>query len=154
MCYENFCYNHYVIKIPYYETSYFVFSNFSPHVVIIGGIRYPTVEHAYHAAKFDDETVKNEIKDARSPIEAFDLGRKYEHLRRSNWNEVKVGILYELVTEKVKQHEEVRLALLATGTEEIIEENPQDNFWGNGEDGKGQNQMGKILMRIRKELKP
>jgi len=30
---------------------------------------------------------------------------------------------------------------------------PCDDFWGNGKDGKGQNHTGKILVRIRKELK-
>ena len=59
----------------------------------------------------------------------------------------------ELVKEKVNQHDEVKNALLATGVEEIVEDNPNDSFWGVGRDGKGENQMGKILMRIRKEIK-
>lgn len=142
-----------MIKIPYYETSYFVFSNFSPHAVTVNDILYPTVEHAYHAAKFDDEKIKEEIRNARSPLLAFELGKKYQAVRKENWNEVKVTILYELVKEKVLQHAEVRNALLATGDEEIIEDNPHDDFWGNGKDGKGQNNMGKILMKIRHELK-
>jgi hypothetical protein len=29
---------------------------------------------------------------------------------------------------------------------------PQDNFWGVGRSGKGQNKLGKILMRVREEL--
>lgn len=141
-----------MIKIPYYETSYFVFSNFSPHVVLYKNVLYPTVEHAFHAAKFDDEQIKNEIKNAGSPLKAFELGKKYKPQRRSNWDEIKVSVLHEIITEKVKQHEEVKEALLATGTEEIIEDNPHDDFWGNGKDGDGQNQTGKILMRIRHEI--
>lgn len=141
-----------MIQIPYYETSYFVFSNFSPHAVLYKNVLYPTVEHAYHAAKFDNEQIKTEIKNAGSPLEAFELGKKYKPQRRDNWDEVKVSILQEIITEKVKQHEEVKEALLATGTEEIIEDNPHDDFWGNGKNGKGQNQTGKILMRIRNEI--
>jgi len=41
---------------------------------------------------------------------------------------------------------------LATGNNDIVEDNPNDSFWGNGKDGKGENQMGKILMIIRSEL--
>jgi hypothetical protein len=142
-----------MIKIPYYETSNFVFSNFSPHSVKIEGILYPTAEHAYHAAKFDDEKIKDEIKNAGSPLEAFQLAKKYKPVRKENWDEIKVNILYEIIKEKTKQYNEVRDALLATGNEEIIEDNPHDDYWGNGKDGKGQNHTGKILMRIRSELK-
>ena len=43
-----------MIKIPYYESSYFVFHNFSAHAINYNGITYPTAEHAFHSAKFDD----------------------------------------------------------------------------------------------------
>lgn len=142
-----------MIKIPYYENSNFVFHNFSAHVIKYNDKIYPTAEHAFHSAKFDNEKIKEEIRNAKSPLDAFDLGKKYKSLRKENWNDIKVNILYEILTEKVKQHAEVRKALLATGTEEIVEDNPNDDFWGNGKDGKGQNHTGKILMRIRDELK-
>jgi ribA/ribD-fused uncharacterized protein len=141
-----------MIKIPYYENSNFVFHNFSAHHINYNGITYPTAEHAFHCAKFDDEKIKEEIKNAGSPFEAFELGKKYKPLRNKNWDEVKVNILYEILTQKAIQHEEVKKALLATSDEEIVEDNPNDNFWGNGKDGKGQNNTGKILMRIREEL--
>lgn len=142
-----------MIQIPYYETSYFVFSNFSPHAVTMNGVLYPTAEHAYHAAKFDDEKIKVEIRNARSPLEAYALGQKYKSQRRKDWDAIKIQVLHDIVTEKVKQHEEVKAALLATGDEEIVEVNPNDDFWGNGRDGNGQNQMGKIVMKIREELR-
>lgn len=142
-----------MIKIPFYETSYFVFSNFSAHSIIFHGILYPTAEHAYHAAKFDDKKIKDEIKNAGSPLEAFRLGKKYKSFRKNNWDERKVHVLYEILKEKAIQHLEVKQALLATGDEEIVEDNPYDDFWSTGKDGKGLNHMGKILMRIREELK-
>jgi ribA/ribD-fused uncharacterized protein len=141
-----------MIKIPYYETSYFVFSNFSPHTVLYKNILYPTVEHAFHAAKFDDEQIRNEIRNAGSPLRAFELGKKYKPFRRSNWDDIKVAVLQEIIREKVKQHAEVREALLATGKENIVEDNPHDDFWGNGKEGNGQNKTGKILMEIRNEI--
>jgi ribA/ribD-fused uncharacterized protein len=142
-----------VIKIPYYESSHFVFSNFSPHSIEFDGILFPTAEHAFHAAKFDDPTIKSEIQHSRSPLEAYTLGKKYKDKRRGNWDDIKLDTLYQIMVEKVAQHTEVKDALLATGNEEIVEDNPNDDYWGNGADGKGQNQTGKILMRIREELK-
>ena len=142
-----------MIKIPYYETSNFVFSNLSPHAVEFKGVLYPTSEHAFHVAKFDDPNIKSEIQNAKSPLEAFVVGKKYKPQRRENWDQIKVDILYQILIQKVNQHKEVKDALLATGDQEIVEENPHDDFWGSGPDGKGQNYTGKILMRIREELK-
>jgi N-glycosidase YbiA len=41
---------------------------------------------------------------------------------------------------------------LATGDEEIVENAPEDYYWGCGADGSGQNKLGQILMRVRREL--
>lgn len=142
-----------MINIPYYENSYFALHNFSAHAILYKGIVYPTVEHAFHASKFDDEKIREEIRIAGSPFLAYELGQKYKSIRKNNWDEIKVDILYEIMVEKVRQYEEVKNTLLATGDEEIVEDNPNDDFWGNGQDGKGQNQAGKILMKIREELK-
>ena len=128
-------------------------SNFSAHSIIYKGIRFATVEHAYQWAKFDSEKIKGVIKNAESPIKAFELGKFYKSERKQNWDELKVEVLYEIIKEKVTQHEEVRNALLATSDEEIVEDCPNDDFWGNGSSGKGQNQIGKILMKIREEIK-
>lgn len=141
-----------MIEIPYYETSNFVFNNFSAHAILYQGVLYPTAEHAFHCAKFKDEKISEEIRNAKNPLDAFHLGRKYKSLQRNDWSEVKITILYEILKEKFSQHEEAKKALLNTGIEEIVESNPNDDFWGNGKEGKGQNNTGKILMRIRSEL--
>lgn len=142
-----------MIQIPYYETSYFAFSNFSAHSIRVDGILYPTAEHAYHAQKFTDQAIIDELRAAGSPLEAYEIAHRYKSQRKENWDDIKVSVLYELVREKVRQHKEVRDTLLASGDEDIVEVNPNDDFWGNGPDGNGQNQTGKILMRIREELK-
>lgn len=141
-----------MIKIPHYESSYFLFSNFSPHKLIYKGVEYPTLEHAFQAQKFTNEAIRKEIINAPSPLMASTIGKSSPG-KREGWAEIKLNIMYELLKEKVKQHEEVREALIKTGNEEIIEENPNDDFWGNGIDGTGENHMGKILMKVRDELK-
>lgn len=141
-----------MIAIPYYETSNFVFSNFSAHTVNYNGIVYPTAEHAYHAQKFENLQMQEQIKLCISPLEAWELAGQLRLHRRADWDEVKVAIMADILRAKVSQHPEVHEALIATGTEEIVELNPKDDFWGSGPDGNGQNQTGKILTRIRDEL--
>lgn len=141
-----------MVTIPYYETSNFVFSNFSAHAIDFNGVRYATVEHAFHAQKFSDETLCNQIRECGSPLAAWKLAQKLKPQRRADWDDVKVGILTEIIRGKVGQHEEVKEALFASGDETIIEINPHDDFWGGGADNKGQNNAGKILMKLREEL--
>src|SRR3989304_7141966 len=108
-----------MIKIPHYETSYFLFSNFSPHAIVYKGVLYPTLEHAFQAQKFLNEKIREEIRNAPSPLAAFKLGRKYSG-KRDDWNEIKLNIMYELLKEKVLQHAEVKEELFKTENEEMI----------------------------------
>lgn len=140
-----------MIAIPYYETSNFCFSNFSAHTVEFKGILFPTAEHAFHAQKFSEE-MREQIRSCGSPLAAWEMARELKPQRREDWNDVKVEILTDIIRSKVNQHQEVKDALLATGSEDIVEVNPNDDFWGNGADGNGQNHTGKILMKIRTEL--
>ena len=60
--------------------------------------------------------------------------------------------MYDVVKAKfsIKHLKEM---LLATGNEELIEGNLwNDTYWGVC-NGKGQNKLGKILMRVREELR-
>lgn len=140
------------VNIPYYETSNFCFSNFSAHKVRYKGVTYATAEHAFHAQKFMDKGLRGQIIQCGSPLEAWKLAKELKSQRRTDWNDVKVEVLTDIIREKVNQHQEVKAALLATDDREIIEINKNDEFWGSGSGGNGQNHTGKILMRIRAEL--
>lgn len=142
-----------MIKIPYYETSYFALHNFSANAVEIDKVVYPTAEHAFHALKFEDPNIREEIINSSSPVAAFHLGKKYKPQRRSDWDDIKVGVLEDIIRHKALQNPDVKDALLLSGDEQIIEDNPNDDFWGCGSDGEGQNHTGRILMKIRGELK-
>ena len=61
--------------------------------------------------------------------------------------------MYQIVKCKFEQNEDLKIKLLNTGNSELIEGNTWgDKIWGKV-NGVGQNNLGKILMRIRKELK-
>src|SRR3989344_4392293 len=69
----------------------------------------------------------------------------------------KLEVMKNLMRLKADQHEEIRKALIDSGDLQIIKHittyPPGDGFWDDGEDGKGLNNMGRMWMEIRKELK-
>jgi ribA/ribD-fused uncharacterized protein len=58
----------------------------------------------------------------------------------------------EAILAKFRQHDDLRLVLLATGNAEIVEHTERDAYWGDGGDGRGRNILGRILMSVRDEL--
>ena len=61
--------------------------------------------------------------------------------------------MYELCYQKFSENEVLKDKLLETGDAILIEGNRyHDTYWGMV-DGVGENKLGKILMRIREELK-
>jgi len=125
-------------------------SNFYPCVVEMEGIEYPSVEHAYQAAKTLNVAEREEIV----LLTAGQAKRRgYRVTLRADWESIKLGIMEDLVRQKFNK-EILREKLLATGDAELIEGNDWgDKFWGvcNGE---GENWLGRILMKIRSEISP
>jgi ribA/ribD-fused uncharacterized protein len=125
-------------------------SNFFYAAVHWEGVEYPTVEHAFQAAKTDIASERRAIRECSSPSQAKRLGRRVE--LRDDWESVKVSIMESIVREKFTAHAELRAKLLATGDRRLVEGNTwNDTFWGVCR-GHGKNHLGKILMRVRAEL--
>ena len=135
-----------------HEEPYGCFSNFSRHGIDLDGAWWPTVEHYFQAQKFAGTPYANKIRIAFTPKQAADLGRSRQHPLRPDWEQVKDEIMLKAVRRKFELHAQLRKLLLATGTEELIENAPSDYYWGCGSDGSGQNKLGQILMRVRMEL--
>ena len=143
----------------FYEQDFYVLSNFSAFNLERDGLTFPTSEHAYHYEKFAaDEMgprsdVGYEIMVAPSAHEAFKIAERNRHLRRPDWDDVKVGIMRGILRAKAAQHEYVRRKLLATGDRTLVENSWRDDFWGWGADGCGHNMLGKLWMEVRAELR-
>lgn len=117
---------------------------------------FPTVEHAYQAAKCADMEEAFFFRDPNmTPGQAKRLGARVKLW--DQWNDkTKLAVMNGLLREKFKYQGEKRLdlALLATGDQELIEGNTWgDRFWGQCPVGSGENHLGKILMKVRNELK-
>lgn len=143
-------------------------SNFYPAKIEHQGITYPTVEHYYVAMKVkNDQQIDGKFItyiDCRELIAKMpeDQAGKVKQFGRiikvrKDWLDIKLDVMLWGVREKFK-HDDLKQMLLATGDEELIEGNYwHDNFFGvctcGPCYGMGQNNLGKILMKVRSELK-
>ncbi len=128
-------------------------SNFAPFPITLRGQQWPTSEHFFQAQKFEDTRDQDEIRAANTPMLAARMGRDRTRTLRRDWERVKIGIMREAVEAKFRQHDDLRALLLATGDAKLIEHTTNDNFWGDGGDGSGRNELGRCLMAVREALR-
>lgn len=125
-------------------------SNFWPAPIRWQGIDYPTVEHAYQAAKTEDIDERRRIAALASPGEAKRAGRGVTP--SDDWARRRLSVMRELLALKFEEPA-LRARLLATGGRELVETNDWgDRFWGRDRQGNGGNLLGELLMRLRYQL--
>ena len=139
------------VAIRGFNGSYRFLSNFWPCVIYLDEKAYPSLEHAYQAAKTLDEEELAWIRAAPTPWSAKRRGRRVTI--REDWDRIKKRIMFELVMDKFTQDESLKKKLLETGNASLVEDNTWgDTYWGKC-NGEGKNHLGKILMRARKEIR-
>lgn len=125
-------------------------SNFTPCPIRYEGILYPSVEHAFQGCKCARPEDRAKIAMLATPALAKKAGRRVQ--MREDWDLVKVGVMRELLRIKFS-NPALREKLLATGDAVLIEGNTwNDTFWGVCR-GQGENNLGRLLMDVRDELK-
>lgn len=144
-------------EVYFYEQDFYVLSNFSAFQLLWHGHVFPTSEHAYQWSKFvgehGDSVVAFRIIRAPSAHEAFKIAERNKESRHPNWDDVKVGIMRDILRAKADQHEYVRRKVLATGDRTLIENSWRDDVWGWGPNRDGQNMLGRLWMDVRGELR-
>jgi ribA/ribD-fused uncharacterized protein len=137
------------VAINRFTGEYGFLSNFYHAAVRLDGVTYFSVEHAFQAAKTNNASERNRIRNASTPGAAKKLGRKVK--LRPDWESVKINIMRDLLQQKFAV-DPLKSRLLATNNEELTEGNTwNDQFWGVC-DGEGENWLGVILMSIREDL--
>ena len=133
-----------------FKDEYRWLSNFELCDVTLDGVTYPSVEHAYQAAKTTD-LAERELLLPLTAGQAKRYGRKVTV--RHDWEDVKVSVMRSLLEQKFAI-ESYKDLLHATGSQEILEGNNWgDVFWGvNLQNNKGQNHLGRIIMAIRDKI--
>jgi len=146
-------------RVCFYEQDFYVLSNFSSFTLQWKNLRFDTSEAAYHWEKFTFGelailgAIQTAIQTAPSAHEAFKIAERNKDLRRPDWDLIKVDVMREILRKKANQHEYVRRKLLATGNRELVENSWRDDFWGWGPNKDGKNQLGKLWMEIRSEIR-
>jgi ribA/ribD-fused uncharacterized protein len=136
-------------RIGEFRGKYYFLSNFSSYPVTHDGWTYQNNEAAFQAMKVADRS-KREGFTQLPPNKAKPKGRNVR--LRPDWEQVKEQFMYEIVLAKFTQNDDLKQKLLDTGDALLIEGNTWDDTeWGVCR-GRGQNKLGKILMRVRKEL--
>jgi ribA/ribD-fused uncharacterized protein len=103
----------------------------------LDGEWWPTSEHYFQAQKVIGTPFYKKIIAAKNPMRAAELGRDKRYPIRSDWDEVKDAVMKRAVKAKVEAHPNIRIILLGTGSELIVERTTNDYYWGCATDGSG-----------------
>lgn len=151
---DHHLYNCLSLMITVFSGSNRFLSNFWPVEVEYEGVKYPSVENAYQAAKTTNLAL-------REPFKTYTASQAKRHSHRlvvrEDWNDIKLDVMRGLLEQKFAKGTELRSWLDNTKGQDLIEGNWwHDNFWGDcscitrAECVKpGMNHLGKILMDIR-----
>lgn len=128
--------------------------NFYKIPITYNGLHFQCSEAAFQAAKFPHEPALQHQFTTLDGNSAFKLAKQYSNQKRTDWLQVNQSIMLEVVRAKFTQHPNLLRLLLATGNAYLVEHTPlgRDAFWGDNGDGSGQNELGKVLMKIRAEF--
>ena len=128
--------------------NYFL-SNFFNAPVMYEDLLYQNNEAAFQSAKVKDLDRRKQFCNL-NPSTAKKKGRNV--LLRNDWEDVKDEVMYQCVKDKFTRNQDLKQKLIDTGNEELIEGNTwNDTYWGVCR-GRGNNMLGKILMRVRDEI--
>jgi ribA/ribD-fused uncharacterized protein len=124
-----------------------------PANVEFDGEMYPSIEHAFQAAKTMAVAERAAIRTAPTAAQAKSLGRKLSNLD-PDWDTNRLTVMQELVKRKFTTNLNLKLKLLLTGQQDLIQGGMwRDQFWGVDQSGQGENHLGKILMAVREEIR-
>lgn len=129
---------------------YLFLSNFYPCRIEWNGLVFPSTEHAYQACKSLDPADWALFTDSRiKPGQAKKIAKRLP--LRSDWEQIKISVMEAVLRIKFSDPQ-LRALLILTYPQELVEGNWWgDRFWGVC-DGVGENNLGKLLMKIRDEF--
>lgn len=137
-----------------FRGEYYFLSNFYPCKIVIGNLTFGSTEAAYQALKCRDYTDMVQFCNL-DPATSKRLARELKRAGKCkpNWNDLSLEVMEDLIRVKFNVHQDLKQKLLDTGDAELIEGNYwKDHFWGVC-NGVGENHLGKILMKVREELR-
>lgn len=139
-------------KIKQFTGDYHWLSNFARCEINLNDKKYPSVENAYQSEKSEDPEWK-ELCQTNTPSSVKRESKKLK-INVEEWDKRKMEVMKECIWQKFEQ-EPFKTLLLITYDDHIQEGNRWgDEFWGiNLKTGNGQNNLGKLIMKKRSELR-
>ena len=137
-----------------FDDEYKFLSNYFPVFIEYKGLKFPSSEHAFQAEKAVSEQQRRMIQQSPTAGKAKILGKIITI--KPEWESIKVKVMKE-VQEAKYSNLYLKRKLIKTKQAILIEGNIwHDNFWGDCECIRcqhiiGQNNLGKILMELRKQ---
>ena len=130
-----------------FTKEYAFLSMFFDKQIVFNDLTYKNAEAAYQAQKTDNEAMRKKFT-RLLPTEAI---RRAEKLPlRDDWDSIKDEVLYQINKTKFSDAA-LRQKLIETRQEELINAINYTDERGVF-NGKGENKLGKVLMKIREEL--
>lgn len=141
-------------------------SNWYPSDFTVNGISFSSMEQYMmyqKALRFGDTKITDKILATDDVAKIKKLGREVQGYDDSVWNGVRQIIVYEGLTAKFSQNEDLKAKLLETKDVILAECAVRDKIWGIGlsmtdekrfdkDKWKGQNLLGYALMLVREHL--
>ncbi|KZV77007.1 hypothetical protein PENSPDRAFT_679673 [Peniophora sp. CONT] len=122
----------------WYENAYFLYQarKFLP--------AYPAIADEISQCKYDEHSVS-----------LWGRVQKYKRLgyMRPDWEEIRTDVLQDVLRLKFGRSHELREILKTIEEPYIVAVMPSNNQWGTGSDGRGENELGKALTKLRNTLR-
>ncbi|WP_167476714.1 NADAR family protein [Nocardia arthritidis] len=120
-----------------------VLQNSYPAPIMVDGLTYPSVTHAYWALSIDDDDIRSRISDTENPYEAEKLAQDVP--RRPHWPEARHAVMAGLLRAKFQRYPNLAEKLIATGDAKIISNDTLGSkFWAT--------RLAQLLELVRAEL--
>ena len=109
-----------------------------------------------------DDGVAGKILATKGPAQAKALGREVKNFDQQVWDANCDGVVERANLLMLSQNQRLKEILLGKEDREIVETSPNDRIWGIGfdtehaldnVDERGENKLGKVLMRVRDQLR-
>lgn len=137
-----------------FKYEYTFLNDSCPCMIKLGSVTYNSVRSAYDAFHLK--------KDKRKPFEGLSAtvaDKLLKACKETGFKDFAPGfedrkneVMYFIQKAKFSQNEGFKKLLLSTENEQIRFDNTKDTYWGVVA-GKGDNNLGKILMRVREEIR-
>jgi ribA/ribD-fused uncharacterized protein len=143
------------------RAKYGAFSNMAGNFPLsVNGKSFFNAEALYQCCRFPrNPTLQHTVASERSPMSAKSVARLFESETREDWFDVRVRIMRWTLRIKLLHYFSTwGQLLLSTGDHPIVEESPNDLFWGASRSPKnpntlvGGNVLGRLLMGLRQEM--